>query len=85
MQDILDRRRTEAAQALRPNPTAWQQARPRAVAVVESRPAGPRLGELVQRLLLQGASGNPKAMLGAATLAWTAALLGVVWLLDVFP
>jgi hypothetical protein len=53
--------------------------------MVESRPAGPRLGALVQHLLLKGASGNPKAMLGAATLAWTATLLGVAWLLDVFP
>ncbi|WP_043359787.1 hypothetical protein [Belnapia sp. F-4-1] len=85
MQDILDRRRTEARQALRPNPNAWQQARPRAAAMRPSRPARVSLGEVLQRLLERGAAGHAWKLFGGAVLAWALALLCTAWLLGVFP
>ncbi len=85
MQDILERRRTEARQALRPNPNAWRQARPRAVAMRSARPARMSLGGMLQRLLERGAGCNVWALFGGAVLAWAMALFVSAWLLGVFP
>jgi hypothetical protein len=85
VQDILERRRTETRQALRPNPNAWQQARPRAVAMRAPRPERMSLGEVLQRLLEQGAARNAWRLFGIAVLAWALALLCTAWLLGVFP
>lgn len=74
-----------ARQALRSNPNAWQQARPRAMAVREARPARPGFGTLLQRMLQRGEACNTWVLLGSALLAWLAALLVVAWLLEVFP
>jgi disulfide bond formation protein DsbB len=85
VQDILERQRTEARQALRSNPNAWQQARPRAATMRAPRPARMSLGEVLQRLLEQGAACNAWRLFGVAVLAWALALLCTAWLLGVFP
>jgi hypothetical protein len=95
VQDILERQTTEARQALRANPNAWQQASPRAVAMRASRPVHESLGrsslrrislgEVLQRLLEQGAACNAWKLFGVAVLAWALALLWTAWLLGVFP
>jgi hypothetical protein len=84
VQDILEQRRTGPRQALRPNPNAWQLARPRA-ALRPVRPARVSLGEVLQRLLEQGAARNARMLFGSAVLAWALALVGVAWLLEIIP
>jgi hypothetical protein len=85
VQDILDRQRTEARQALRPSPTAWQQARPRATAPRPPRPARTSPGEVLQALLAWGAANHASTLFAGAVLAWALTLLLTAWLLGVFP
>ncbi len=89
MQDILERQTTEARRALRRDPNAWQQARPRATAERPSRSertdAGlTGLGEMLHRLLERGLASHAWRLLGVAVLAWALALVCTAWLLGVF-
>ena len=49
------------------------------------RPARTSLGEVLQRLLEQGAGCNARMLFGGAVLAWALALFATAWLLGVFP
>ncbi len=49
------------------------------------RPMRMSLGEVLQRLLEQGAARNAWRLFGIAVLAWALALFCTAWLLGVFP